>query len=50
MTMGFPIKDEAEFKSLQPGQQITATVYVQGDTDYWLGNIKEVPTAGGEGK
>jgi protein SCO1/2 len=35
MTMGFPVKDKAEFEKLKPGQKITADVVVQGD-DFWL--------------
>jgi protein SCO1/2 len=38
MTMGYPIKDQAEFSKLTPGEAIDATVYVQGD-DMWVGNI-----------
>jgi protein SCO1/2 len=39
MTMGYPIKDPAEFGKLKVGDAITATVNVQGD-DMWVGNIK----------
>jgi protein SCO1/2 len=39
MTMGYTIKDPAEFSKLKVGDAITATVNVQGD-DMWVGNIK----------
>jgi protein SCO1/2 len=39
MTMEFPVKDEAEYKELHPGDQITATVFVQ-DLDFWIGEIR----------
>jgi protein SCO1/2 len=39
MTMGYPIKDPAEFGKLKVGDAITATVNVQGD-DMWVNNIK----------
>src|SRR5271166_4310022 len=37
MTMGYPVKDAAEFTKLAVGEPITATVYESGD-DYWIGN------------
>jgi Cu/Ag efflux protein CusF len=40
MTMGYPIKDPAEFSKLTVGEPITATVFVSGD-DMWVGNIKK---------
>jgi protein SCO1 len=40
MTMGYPVKDPAEFSKLAVGEPITATVYVQGD-DMWVGNIQK---------
>jgi len=40
MTMGYPIKDPAEFSKLTVGEPITATVYVSGD-DMWVGNIQK---------
>jgi protein SCO1/2 len=39
MTMDFPVRDEAEFRKLQPGKRIRAAVKVQ-DLDYWLENIR----------
>lgn len=42
MTMGYQVKDPAEFSKLQVGEQITATVYVKGD-DMWVANIKPAP-------
>ncbi len=41
MTMGYPVKDPAEFAKLKVGEQITATVYQNGD-EFWLGNFQEV--------
>jgi len=38
MTMGFPVKEKAEFEKLKPGQNITADVNVQG-YDIWLTKI-----------
>lgn len=42
MTMGFPIKEKAEFEKLKPGLKINADVKVQGD-DFWLANIAVQP-------
>ena len=42
MTMGFPIKEKAEFEKLKPGRKITADVIVQGD-DFWLTKIAQQP-------
>jgi protein SCO1/2 len=42
MTMGYPVKDPAEFAKLSVGEPITATVYVSGD-DMWVGNIQKAP-------
>lgn len=42
MTMGFPVKEKAEFEKLKPGQKITADVNVQGD-DFWLSKIELQP-------
>jgi Cu/Ag efflux protein CusF len=44
MTMGYPIKDPAEFSKLTVGEPITATVFVSGD-DMWVGNIQKEPGA-----
>ena len=41
MTMEFPVKDAKEFETLRAGEKINATVFVQGDTDYWVGQIHE---------
>ncbi|HWE53528.1 MAG TPA: copper-binding protein [Bryobacteraceae bacterium] len=38
MTMGYPVKDPAEFGKLTVGETFDATVYVQGD-DLWVGGI-----------
>jgi Cu/Ag efflux protein CusF len=42
MTMEYPIENAAEFQSLHPGDNITATVNVTSDR-YWLTNIHEAP-------
>jgi protein SCO1/2 len=39
MTMGYPVKDQAEFDKLKVGDKITATVNVKGD-DMWVGDFK----------
>lgn len=44
MTMEYPVKDQQEFQKLKPGEEIQATVFVQGD-QYWLGEIKEAPAS-----
>jgi protein SCO1/2 len=40
MTMGYPVKDTAEFGKLSAGEPITATVYVTDDA-MWIGNIQK---------
>jgi Cu/Ag efflux protein CusF len=40
MTMGYSVKDAAEFAKLSVGEPITATVYVNGD-EMWVGNIQK---------
>jgi Cu/Ag efflux protein CusF len=40
MTMDFPVKDPAEFARLKEGQQVAATVFVQG-FGYWVGDFKD---------
>jgi protein SCO1/2 len=40
MTMGYPVKDPAEFSKLAVGEGITATLYVKGD-DMWVANIQK---------
>jgi Cu/Ag efflux protein CusF len=43
MTMGYPVKDAAEFSKLTVGEVFNGTVFVQGD-DLWVGDIhKETP-------
>ena len=42
MTMGYPVKDPAEFNKIAVGDAITATVYVSGD-DMYVGNFQKVP-------
>jgi protein SCO1/2 len=45
MTMGYQVKDPAEFSKLAVGEPITATVYSTGD-DMWIGNIQKAATDG----
>jgi Cu/Ag efflux protein CusF len=40
MTMNYLVKDDAEFARLAVGQTIDATVFVKGDDDDWIGEIK----------
>jgi protein SCO1/2 len=40
MTMGYPVKDPAEFSKLNVGDAINATVYVT-EEDMWLGKIQK---------
>jgi len=40
MTMGYPVKDQAELSKMKAGEKITATLYQQGD-DFWIGNIQD---------
>jgi Cu/Ag efflux protein CusF len=42
MTMGYPVKDPAEFSKIAVGDAVTATVYVSGD-DMYVGNFQKVP-------
>lgn len=42
MTMGFPVKEKAEFEKLKPGVKITADVNVQGD-EFWLSKVVQQP-------
>jgi Cu/Ag efflux protein CusF len=39
MTMDFPVKDQADFAKLHPGDTIRATVFVQG-LEYWVGKVQ----------
>jgi len=39
MTMEYPVKVETEYQNLRPGEQIRATVFVQG-LDYWIAGIR----------
>jgi protein SCO1/2 len=42
MTMGYPVKDPAEFSKLSVGEPITATIYQsQSGDDFWIGNIQK---------
>lgn len=40
MTMEYPVKADNDYQRLQPGEQIRATVSVQG-VDYWIGGIRK---------
>jgi len=40
MTMEYPVKDKTEFDKLRAGENINATVFVQGNS-YWVGEIQE---------
>jgi Cu/Ag efflux protein CusF len=44
MTMNYFVKDDAEFAKLSAGQTIDATVFVHGDDDPWIGEIKPSPS------
>lgn len=39
MTMEYGVRDKQDFAKLHKGDNINATVFVQGD-DYWVGNVK----------
>ena len=39
--MEYPVKSKSEFKSLQVGERITATVDVADDDSYALSNIRQ---------
>lgn len=45
MTMEYPVKAESDFQKLRPGEQISATVYVQG-MNYWIGGIRPQASTG----
>jgi protein SCO1/2 len=40
MTMGYPVKDQAELSKLKVGEKINATLYQNGD-EFWVGNIQK---------
>ncbi len=40
MTMEYPVKDQAEFDKLHTGENINATLFVQGNS-YWVAGIQE---------
>ncbi len=42
MTMGFPVKEKAEFEKFKPGQKVNADLKVQGD-EFWLEKIVWLP-------
>ena len=44
MTMDYPVKSEAEFKKLQVGEQIKATITVHQDSSYDLTHIARQDT------
>jgi Cu/Ag efflux protein CusF len=43
MTMEYPVKDIGEFRALNSGDRIKATIFVRG-LDYWISDVhREVP-------
>jgi Cu/Ag efflux protein CusF len=47
MTMGFPVKERAEFEKLRTGMRITAKIYQrEGDLEFWIAGIQQVPSDG----
>jgi protein SCO1/2 len=44
MTMGYAVKDPAEFRKLAVGERINATLHVTPDT-MWISNIEKAPGA-----
>lgn len=42
MTMEYKVRDRSEFEQLHEHEQITATLFVQGD-DYWIAQIRPAP-------
>lgn len=44
MTMDYPIKSESEFKKLQVGEHIEATVNVHGNNSYDLTDVRPAET------
>ncbi len=46
MTMPYPVKDQKDLDTAQPGDMITARVVVQGQTAYWLDQIKVTDSSG----
>jgi Cu/Ag efflux protein CusF len=42
MTMGFPVKDKAEYQKLKSGMKLSATLNVEG-TDFWIEKIEIQP-------
>jgi len=45
MTMQYPVKADSEYQKLRPGEQISATVFVQG-MHFWIAGIRPEPAAG----
>jgi Cu/Ag efflux protein CusF len=39
MTMSYPVPDQADVDKMQPGDQITATLF-KTDDKYWLANVQ----------
>ena len=39
MTMEYPVKAESDYQNISPGEQIRATVFVQG-MDFWIAGIR----------
>jgi len=45
MTMQYPVKADSEYQKLRPGEQISATVFVQG-MHFWIAGIRPEAAAG----
>ena len=43
MTMGYPVPNRDEYKSLRPDERISADVNVTAD-GFWLSNVREEKT------
>jgi len=39
MTMEYPVKAESDYQNISPGEQIRATVFVQG-MDFWIAGVR----------
>jgi Cu/Ag efflux protein CusF len=44
MTMEYPVKDASDYQRLGPGENITASVFVQG-LNFWIANVRPEPPA-----
>lgn len=39
MSMEFPVREQADFDRLRPGEKVVATVHI-GDPEFWLSGVK----------